>query len=56
MIRTHGGADIVLGDGPATINRVILDGADDVYLTNSRLGRGNDYIESGDANAVTWSR
>ena len=54
MIRTHGGADTVLGDGPATINQVILS-ADDVYLANSRLGHGNDYIESGGGNDTVYA-
>ena len=54
VIRTRGGADTVLGDGPATINQVIIT-ANDIYLTNSRLGFGNDYIETGAGNDTVYA-
>ena len=49
VIDAGAGRDRVLGDGPNTINQVITV-ADDIYLANSRLGGGHDYIEAGAGN------
>ena len=54
VIRTGGGADKVLGDGPGTINQAITD-VEDVYLANSELGSGNDFIESGAGADMVWA-
>ncbi len=54
VIRTGAGADRILGDGPATINQV-LSTSRDVYLANSELGSGNDYIESGAGADKVWA-
>jgi len=54
LIRTGGGADRILGDGPDTLNQVVI-GPDDIYRANSKLGSGNDYIESGDGDDEIWA-
>ena len=54
VIRTGSGADRVLGDGPATINQV-LTSPGEVYLANSELGGGHDYIESGAGDDKVWA-
>ncbi len=54
VIRSGDGADRILGDGPATINQVIASRGD-VYLENSKLDSGNDFIESGAGDDKVWA-